>query len=409
MRKYYLFIGIMLFLILISYRGKSQELTIQTIDNQKNAEIPTQFKSLYQEIEKSIDNASRIFSFVKNNQNTLFAPELFLAGSNLFKPKSQSWKDLLSTIDAFKSMKMNAVSVVIASPDLTIGDSVSIINFYQQLVKEIHSRNMKIYVEYFDNPPFSPHAHKVWQDTPEGRKDFLSMKEKEVSIIYHKIRPDFLSIITEPSIMMRWTHLNFSASELAKWVGEVTTHLKSSGEISKTLLGAGAGTWEPADFVINFVNQKSLDYIDIHMYALKASVYDNAVRFDSLVHQIRKLRSHMMINIGETWLFKHDPKEPLTTAAHNEAFFRDNFSFWSPLDQKYMKLIIRIAQNENVTVVVPYFSQYFFTYYNFGDVEANQLPQWPSSVINSWNKAIEAIHNQQRSETGKAIFLMLNK
>jgi len=292
---------------------------------------------------------------------------------------------------------------MIAFPDLTMGDSVSILDFYQHLVQEVHLRGMKIYIEYFDNPPFSPHAYKDLRDNATGRKNFLNMKEKELFLIHNQIQPDFLSIITEPSTIMRWTHLTFSATELAEWVGEVTTHLKSSRKFSNTQLGAGAGIWEPEDYVMKFVRQKNLDYIDIHMYALNSTVKDNALRFDSLVNKIKKIRPGIRITIGETWLYKRSESEPVTLAMYKETFFRDNFIFWSPLDQKFMKLVMGIAQKENISVVVPYFSQYLFAYYTFGETEANKLPQWPTSVPISWNKAIESIHNKQFSETGKVL------
>jgi hypothetical protein len=143
------------------------------------------------------------------------------------------------------------------------------------------------------------------------------------------------------------------------------------------------------------------------MYALNSTVKDNALRFDSLVQKIKKIRPGINITIGETWLYKRSETEPVTLAMYKETFFRDNFSFWSPLDQKFLKLIMGIAQKENISVVVPYFSQYFFAYYTFGEIEANKLPQWPICVPISWNKAIDSIHNKQFSETGKALSALI--
>jgi hypothetical protein len=383
-----------------------QELTTA---KKNTGDIPNEFLKLYQEIDESLNQATQLFPLKKGKSCPLFAPELYFAGSGYgtISTNSQHWKNLCSTLDAFKKLKLNAVSVMITFPDLTMGDSLSIISFYQQLINEVHLRGMKIYIEYFDNPPFSPHAYKGLQDDASGRKKFLNMKEKELLLIYNKIQPDYLSIITEPGTMMRWTHLAFSVSELAEWVGEVTTHLKSSGESSTTQLGAGAGSWESEDYIIKFVQCKNLDYIDIHMYALNSTAKDNALKFDSLVQKIRKIRPGINITIGETWLYKRSETEPVTLAMYKETFFRDNFSFWSPLDQKFVKLIMGIAQKENISVVAPYFSQYFFAYYTFGGIEASKLPQWPICVPFSWNKAIDSIHNKQFSETGKALSALI--
>jgi hypothetical protein len=74
--------------------------------------------------------------------------------------------------------------------------------------------------------------------------------------------------------------------------------------------------------------------------------------------KIRETRPNMRITMGETWLWKHGAEEPKET--YKEAYFRDNFSFWSPLDKQFLNLVMGIAQKENISVVVPYFSQYFF-------------------------------------------------
>ncbi len=88
---------------------------------------------------------------------------------------------------------------------------------------------------------------------------------------------------------------------------------------------------------------------------------------------------------------------------NRDAFFRDNFSFWSPLDEQFLNLLMGIALKENVSAVDPYFSQYFFAYYEFGDAESSKLPPWPGSVLPSWNKALESIRSRQLSATGKAV------
>ena len=234
------------------------------------------------------------------------------------------------------------------------------------------------------------------------------MREKELALIYREIKPDYLSVLTEPETMIRWSRLSFSADELANWIGEVTTHLKSAGESPNTLLGAGAGTWESEDFVLKFARQTNLDYVDMHLYALKLNAEDMVARLAARVRKIREARPKMRITIGETWLYKHGAEEPQGMLS-KEAFFRDNFSFWSPLDEQFFNLLMGIAQKENISAVAPYFSQYLFTYFTFGDAESSNLPPWPGSVLVSWNKALESIRRHQFSATGKAISGMLGE
>ena len=374
------------------------------------AAIPDQFRPLYRELDETLRQARQTYPFQKGKSCPLVAPSLFLAGSG-YGPAasdSQRWKDLLATLDAFKSMRMNAVSVMVAAPDLTLGDPGPLIGFYQRLAREIHSRDMQLYVEHFVNPPFSPHALKNLQDNPQGRKDFLKMMESEVTLIYREIKPDYLSLVTEPeTTMVRWTHLSFSADELANWIGETTKHLKSMGASPNTLLGAGAGTWEAEDFVLKFAQQTNLDYVDIHLYALRLNAEDHVAKLATLVRKVREARPDMSVTIGETWLYKHGAEEP-KGMFNTEAFSRDSFSFWSPLDEQFLNLLMGIAQKENISVVAPYFSQYFFACYTFGDAESSKLLPWPGNIPATWDKALESIHNHRLSPTGKAMSAMLD-
>lgn len=390
---------------------------------QADAAIPDQFRQLYRDLDETLRQARQTYPFKKGNAPPLVAPNLLMA-SSMFGPAasdSQRWKDLLATLDAYKTMRMDAVFVQILAPDLTFGDPGPLIDFYQRLAREIHSRNMKLYVEHFVNMPFkpnipsSPHAHKGThalkdlQDDPQGRQDFLKIMEQEDALIYREIKPDYLTLVNEPeAAIIQALHLSFSADELANWVGEVTTHLKSTGASPNTLLGAGAVTWEPEEFVLKFAKQTNLDYVDIHMYSLKLKGEDQVAKLATLVRKIREARPNMRITIGETWLLKLGAGGPKVTT-YQEIFLRNNFSFWSPPDEQFLTLLMGIAQKENISVVAPFFSQYFFTYYTFGDAESGKLPPGVGSSISvTWNKALESIRSHQLSSTGKAMGAMLD-
>jgi hypothetical protein len=203
-------------------------------------------------------------------------------------------------------------------------------------------------------------------------------------------------------------HLSISADELADWVGEVTTHLKSTGASPNTLLGAGALIWEPAELALKFAQQTNLDYVDIHLYYLTFKGEDQASKLATLVRKIREARPNMKITIGETWLLKSGTVGPKVTTPQ-EILLRDNFSFWSPLDEQFLALLMGIAQKENISVVAPTGSQHFFTYYTFGDAESAMLPPGIGSNISAtWSKALESIRSHQLSSTGKAMSAMLD-
>jgi len=124
---------------------------------QLDGAIPDEFRPLYRSLDETLHQARQVYPFVKGNPRPLVAPNLLMAAS-IFAPAlpdSQRWKDLLATLDAYKTMKTDAVLVQIMALDLTLGDPGPLIDFYQRLAREVRSRNMKLYVEYFVNIPFN--------------------------------------------------------------------------------------------------------------------------------------------------------------------------------------------------------------------------------------------------------------
>ena len=301
---------------------------------------------------------------------------------------------------------MDGVATMIAAPFLTLGNPKALLDVYRRVAAEVHARRMKLYVEHFVNPPFSPYALTSFRDDPQGKRDFLAMMENEVSLIYTEIRPDYLSLVTEPETLRRWTHVSVSADEWATWLGDVAARLKHTNASPTTRLGAGAGTWESEDFVVAFAKQAALDYVDFHLYALNLNGDDQLAKLTALIRTVRTARPGIGITIGETWLYKHGAAEP-RGMLNTDAYGRDNFGFWAPLDERFLQVLWGIAHTERIDVVVPYCSQYFFSYYTFGSVEASQLPAWPASIPASWNRALESIRKRELSATGKAITAML--
>jgi hypothetical protein len=389
---------------------------------QPGAAVPEQFRPLYHALDELLSENSRLYPLQQKALKPLISPNLCLAAS-VFSPSlsdTQRWQDLLATLDAYKAMGMNAVLVQIVAPDLALGDTDALLNFYRRLAAEIRHRHMTLYIEHFVNNPFKPNGPQPassfrkyentpeLKDDPEGRAAFLKILEQEVTPIYREIKPDYLSILTEPEVAIhQGLHLTFSTNELANWVGEVSTRLKASGSSPATLLGAGGVTVEPQDFFLQIAKQPSLDYLDMHLYIVKMKGEDQITKLTALIHKVREARPDMKVTLGEAWLFKQTKEGPKATLP--EIFSRDNFSFWSPLDVEFLKLLIGMAQKEKIPVVVPYFSQYLFTYYNFGDSESANLPQWPACVRVSWNRAVKSIHNHQLSPTGQAMRAMLDE
>ena len=227
-----------------------------------------------------------------------------------------------------------------------------------------------------------------------------------MTLIYRELKPEYLSILTEPgAAIVRELHLSLKSDDFAGWVGKVCTELKQSGVSPATLLGAGLATFEPDILATKFARQSDLDYIDFHVYLMTLNGADQIARLSSMIQMVRAVRPAMKLTIGEAWLFKTGAQAP--NPAIDEIFLQNNFSFWSPLDQGFLSLLVGVAQQKQIDVIAPFFSQFFFSYYTYGDADAKALPTGTRSLRLSWQKAAAAIDAQQLSPTGTALKALL--
>lgn len=382
------------------------------------AAIPEQYRPLYRTLQESLREISQAYPLQQNLPRPVVCPNLCPAAS-VWNPweSEQQWQDVLATLEAFKRLGASGVLLQIVAPDLADGNTERVIEFYQRLAAEVRARGMTVYVEHFVNTPFKangsrarggkPATSRELKDDPEGRAEFLKVLEQEVTLIYKEIKPDYLSILTEPELAIhQQLHLTFSAAALGNWASEVAARLKKTGSSPNTLLGAGGLIFEPEEFFLTVAKSRSVDYLDMHLYVIKMRGEDQLAKLSALIRKVRETRPDMQCTIGEAWLFKQGKDGPKATV--QEIFARDNFSFWSPLDTDFLKLLIGVAQKERIAVIVPYFSQYLFSYYTFGDSESASLPLWPASVKVSWTRALGMVHKGELSPTGKALKEVLN-
>src|SRR5438046_1188434 len=96
------------FFLVISLPTEGQELAVA---KKNTGDIPKEFLKLYQEIDESLNQATQLFPVKKGKSCPLFAPELYFAGSGYgtISINSQHWKNLCTTLDAFRTLKLNAV------------------------------------------------------------------------------------------------------------------------------------------------------------------------------------------------------------------------------------------------------------------------------------------------------------
>ncbi|WP_457840988.1 hypothetical protein, partial [Staphylococcus aureus] len=69
----------------------------------------------------------------------------------------------------------------------------------------------------------------------------------------------------------------------------------------------------------------------------------------------------LRVGMTEAWLLKQRDSEftNIDVATDPQIFARDAFSFWAPLDQKFLDAMTRLAQYKQFVFLSPFWSKYF--------------------------------------------------
>ncbi len=380
-----------------------------------DAQAPERFRPLYAELEQQLDEAERAALELPaaGQACPVTAPSLYLASSYFgpAEPGTQRWKDLMIALDGFQALGIGAVSLMVSFPNLTaeVRDPEPLLKFYGALAGELRARKMKLLVEHFVYPPSAPTKEGRFvagiKNLPDPEGAFLNYKKKEIELILRRVKPDYLSITTEPETYDRFLGFSISAEDNARWLSAFVVELSSSGAKGGAKLGAGAGVWEPERYVLAFAKIKGLDYIDIHFYPMKLGSESLFPKFLKLAAQIKAGDPSKELVVSETWLYKHGADEP-KGVFNAEAYGRNAYDFWAPLDARFLKLMNTAGAKTGVSLIAPYFPQFFFTAQKYDPAIA---PNWPAGMTEEWRRAVEAAGEHAISPTGKAAREMIER
>lgn len=322
--------------------------------------IPAEFRTLYQELQSELEVFEQNISSPETS-NITFAAELLVAnahrGEALLAPRTLMGARIY--LDALASLGVRGVKVSISYPILSpeFPRFREYLTFYKHLAREIRKRRMEFLVStapMFTDPNFSSLSVDYTNLTFEKLgEDWRRM----VQIILKEIQPDYLTVGNEPTTAARNTGIQEFRNP--KRYVELVRFIIEGLERGRTKVGSGAGNWENPGFVQLLAEVPDLDYIDLHLYPIVRGYLQQAVK----LVQIAKSHGKRVI-IGEAWLYKVGSEE-LGRETWSEAFRRDVFSFWQPLDQKFLEAVIKFARAEGIEFLSPFWSKYFFAYLDY--------------------------------------------
>lgn len=401
-----------------------------------SAQPPPEFAALYSELSAELTRFERSVDtrWDGSRYPTAFVGTLGPAngnnGASLLSPAAlQRTRSLL---DAFQWMGVDMVKVDITYPMLTepfhqflrardpsyAGRATDYINFYKTVATEARTRGLGLLVEHSSLIPtftgFEVGAY--YNEVKSGggaaaRQRYRDERIAEAETIARELDPAYLSLLLEPETQNQNFGLvggtRLYTPELWQAFLEVAAQrVRATGRSAR--LGAGAGTWEPRDYIELFAAMPSLDYIDFHIYPIRGTVRSYLETAIDWSRYVRAVAPAKRVTIGEAWLYKVGATEFSGDLAADDLYARDVWSFWQPLDQQFLEILYKLANLERIDVVAPFWSGYFFAYLDYNDSSLRSLP--PGLLLGRAGvAAIGPIERKELTGTGQRFREILSR
>jgi hypothetical protein len=338
--------------------------------------VPPEYADLYALLAHKLGDAeSYLTAYWEGAKHPVaFSTELLAANSNQGERvlTEQAWQSILFNVDRIQFLGVRAVKVAVKYPILmpAFPRSAEYLALYKKLGDELRRRDLKFLVQM--TPGFKPSALSALPVEPYYAtltlERYKHEKRQMAETIIREIRPDYLTIENEPRTAQENTGLPFTVQNFTEIVQYILDGLDRAG----VLVGAGAGTWDNLAYIESLAQNTSVDYIDMHIYP---------VNFDFLIDKTVKIaeiakRYNKKLVLGEAWLYKSrdaDLVGPAVAAAPG-LYARDVFSFWEPLDTKFVETVWKLAHYLKVDFASFFWMRYFFGYVEYNERTKNLAP-----------------------------------
>ncbi len=348
-----------------------------TAHAQSEEPIPPDYQPLYDTLSAQLDSAE---AFVNAQTTTAATTPIF--GAELLPANGNRGEALLDqttlpttreTLDQLQAIGVGGVTLDVKFP-LLLDDyprSAEYLDFYRQVAAEIRNRGLKLLIESgpaFGGTIFSPIDYDYSGMTA---RQYFQRRADMLVTIASELQPDYLAIGTEVGTEAMLTGMRFRVEDYTAFVHRTARRIRESNP--NVQIGSGIGVWENSEYLVSLLDDSALDYIGLHIYPLAARNRDLIqVTFD-LANRIKAAGKQVII--GEAWLYKAAPAD-LTSLGNDftEIYSRDVYSFWSPLDVRFIRLLAQMARIQGYEYVSLFWSTYFFGYVSYADFPQGTSP-----------------------------------
>lgn len=367
--------------------------------------VPREFQPIYAELERQLSQLAQRLP-AGGEAPVIFSACLLAANSNegerLLIPEMLD--SVMLSLDRMQALGQQAVSLDVNFPLLYRGfhpDETTFqryLDFYRRVAQEIRQRGLKLCLEssqIFTASVWSPLEVEPFYKSLT-LEEYVEAKSEMVRTIAKELQPDFFTVAEEPDTEARET--GQPMDDLDQYIPAVNRYVAEARQVGpeRMRIGAGFGTWLRGyeTFAQRLAAETKVDFINLHVYPVHRQFMDRLVEVAELARQHGK-----GVVVGEAWLYKLGTNE-LGRANEQLVYGRDVYSFWVPLDAKFLEVLVQVARSQGFEYVSPFWSRYFFGYLPY-DERTKALP--PQQAFRAVNRiAAEAMRAGTVSASGAA-------
>jgi hypothetical protein len=330
---------------------------------QTTAVVPSEYSTVYANLQKTLDQFNTFLDKQGGPKNpTIFGAELLPAncnrGEELLKPGVISAVRLY--LDRLQELGVKGVTIPIHYPIYVpqFPRFSEYVSFYKQVTREIRNRGMKLDIEshvLFANTTFSP---VKWDYSKLTFDQYKIERRDMIARVLNDLHPDFLNIGAEPDTEATLLGMKDLLDPLK--YADYIAYLLNGLQRGDTRVVAGVGSWGNLDYARKLAQQPLLDGLSLHVYPVVGECLNKAVQIADLAKTNKKF-----VVFDECWLSKTDILATNGVASSPENFKRDAYSFWAPLDQEFLTVMVKFSRLYGVVYLSPFWTNFFFAYLEF--------------------------------------------
>ena len=362
--------------------------------------VPAEYASIYRSIQGQLDLWDRSLPPERATRVPVFGGHVLASngnrGADLLASETMPTVDL--SLDAMKRLGAKGVSVTISFPlfNASWPRANDYIAFYETVAKHVRDRGLVLSVEQhvaFVGTSFSSVQFDFRSTTFD---EFVALERAMTRTIVERIQPDYLTLLSEPDTFAKIT--GYREASTPQGAAAMVQRIVARLDRGRTRIGAGAGSWLPdaPQYDLAFA-RAGLDYIDLHIYPLTAATLNTTQE----ILDVARLTGKPIV-LDEAWLYKIGSSETVAPSLEQQTdyFRRDAFSFWEPLDARFLTLLARWARSNDVAYVAPFWTTYFFGDVAY-DAKTKDLP-YPQLAQQVNQSASRAMRQGNVTPTGIA-------